>query len=60
MEDRIDLPHEVLDGLRDVSISFWLKTTKSGSQAIVSAANRSKDNGHIVYLWDAGSPLRVV
>ena len=51
-EDRIDLPHEVLDGLRDVSISFWLKTTKSGSQAIVSAANRSKDNEHIVYLWD--------
>ena len=50
MEDRIDLPHEVLDGLRDVSISFWLKTTKSGSQAIVSAANRSKDNEHIVYL----------
>ena len=51
-EDRIDLPHEVLDGLRDVSISFWLKTTKSGSQAIVSAANRSNDNEHIVYLWD--------
>ncbi len=49
-QDRIDLPHEVLDGLRDVSISFWLRTTKSGSQAIVSAANRSKDNEHIVYL----------
>ena len=51
-QDRIDLPHQVLDGLRDVSISFWLKTTKSGSQAILSAANRSNDNEHIVYLWD--------
>ncbi len=51
-QDRIDLPHEVLDGLRDVSISFWLKTTKPGSQAVLSAANRSNDNEHIVYLWD--------
>ena len=51
-QDRIDLPHEVLDGLWDVSISFWLKTTKPGSQAILSAANRSNDNEHIVYLWD--------
>ena len=51
-QDRIDLPHQVLDGLRDVSISFWLKTTKSRSQAILSAANRSRDNEHIVYLWD--------
>ena len=50
--DRIDLPHEVLDGLRDVSVSFWLKTTKPGSQAVLSAANRSNDNEHIVYLWD--------
>ena len=50
--DRIDLPHQALDGLRDVSISFWLKTTKPGSQAVLSAANRSNDNEHIVYLWD--------
>ena len=53
--DRIDLPHEVLDGLRDVSISFWLKTTRSGSQAVLSAANRSNDNELIVYLWDQGT-----
>ena len=51
-DDRIDLPHQVLDGVRDVSISFWLKTTKAGSQAVLSAANRSNDNEHIVYLWD--------
>ena len=51
-QDRIDLPHQVLDGLRDVSISLWLKTTKSQSQSILSAANRSEDNEHMVYLWD--------
>ena len=51
-QDRIDLPHQVLDGLRDVSISLWLKTTKSQSQSILSAANRSDDNEHMVYLWD--------
>ena len=51
-DDRIDLPNRVLDGLRDVSISFWLKTTKPRSQSILSAANRSNDNEHMVYLWD--------
>ena len=48
--DRIDLPHQVLDGLRDVSVSLWLKTTNSGQQAIVSGANRSNDNEYLIYL----------
>ena len=48
-DHRIDLPHQALDGLFDVTISFWLKTTKSEAQAIVSGANRSNDNEHIVY-----------
>ena len=48
-DHRIDLPHQVLDGLFDVTVSFWLKTSKSGAQAIVSGANRSNDNEHIVY-----------
>ena len=53
--DRVDLPHEVLDGRRDVSISFWLRTANPGSQTVLSAANRSNDNEHIVYLWDQSS-----
>ena len=47
---RIDLPHQVLDGRLDVTIAFWLKTSKAEGQAIVSGANRTNDNEHIVYL----------
>ena len=48
-QDRIDLPHKVLDGLRDVSVSLWLKTTNRGEQAIVSGANAGNDNEYILY-----------
>ncbi|MCY3762174.1 MAG: LpqB family beta-propeller domain-containing protein [Gemmatimonadetes bacterium] len=48
-DHRIDLPHQALDGLFDVTVSFWLKTTKSGAQAILSGANLSNDNEHILF-----------
>ena len=49
-DHRIDLPHEVLNGRLDVTIAFWLKTSKSGAQTIVSSANQLNDNEHIVFL----------
>ena len=51
---RIDLPHEVLDGLLDVTIAFWLKTSKSGAQTIVSGANQLNDNEHVVFFLNEG------
>ena len=51
---RIDLPHQVLDGRLDVTIAFWLKTSKTGQQAIVSGANRTNDNEHIVFFFNEG------
>ena len=56
-DHRIDLPHQALDGLFDVTISFWLKTSKSGAQAILSGANQSNDNEHIVF-FISGSRFR--
>ena len=50
IDDRIDLPHEVLNGRLDVSIAFWLKTSKSEAQTIVSGANQFNDNEHVVFL----------
>ena len=47
---RIDLPHKVLNGRLDVSTAFWLKTSKSGAQTIVSGANQLDDNEHVVFL----------
>ncbi len=49
-DHRIDLPHKVLDGRLDVTIAFWLKTSKTGAQTIVSGANQLNDNEHIVFL----------
>lgn len=53
-DHRIDLPHKVLNGRLDVSISFWLKTSKSGAQTIVSSANQLNDNEHVVFLLNEG------
>ena len=53
-DHRIDLPHKVLDGLLDVTIAFWLKTSKSGAQTIVSGANQLNDNEYIVFFLNEG------
>ena len=53
-DHRIDLPHEVLNGRLDVTIAFWLKTSKSGAQTIVSGANQFNDNEYIVFFLNEG------
>lgn len=53
-DHRIDLPHEVLNGRLDVTIAFWLKTSKSGAQTIVSGANQLNDNEYIVFFLNEG------
>ncbi len=53
-DHRIDLPHNVLDGRLDVTIAFWLKTSKSGAQTIVSGANQFNDNEYIVFFLNEG------
>ena len=53
-DHRIDLPHEVLNGRLDVTVAFWLKTSKSGAQTIVSGANQFNDNEYIVFFLNEG------
>ncbi len=53
-DHRIDLPHKVLNGRLDVTIAFWLKTSKSGAQTIVSGANQLNDNEYIVFFLNKG------
>ena len=48
-DHRIDLPHKVLDGLLDVTIAFWLKTSKTGTQSIISGANQNNENEYLIY-----------
>ena len=53
-DHRIDLPHKVLNGRLDVTTAFWLKTSKSGAQTIVSGANQLNDNEYIVFFLNEG------
>ncbi len=46
----IALPNEVLDGLSNFTTTFWMKTTKTGPQIIVSAANETHDEEFAIFL----------
>jgi hypothetical protein len=37
-DDRVDLPHQALDGLSDFTLDLWLNTTDSDFGAIASGA----------------------
>ena len=45
----IDIPEALLDGEGDVTTSYWLRTTKTGQQAIVSAPNSSNNNEYLIF-----------
>jgi len=47
--DYLQLPEELIDGLTDVSVSFWIKTTRTGSQSILSSAGDSALNEFLVF-----------
>ncbi|HEY5651269.1 MAG TPA: LamG-like jellyroll fold domain-containing protein, partial [Acidimicrobiia bacterium] len=43
-DDRLDLDPAILDGAGDASFAVWIKTTKTGTQTLVSGANTTNDN----------------
>ncbi|MEM9418111.1 MAG: LamG-like jellyroll fold domain-containing protein [Planctomycetota bacterium] len=55
--DRVTLPVEVLDGLTDYTVSLWLKTTKTGQQAVFSGASGSNNNSQLLF-FNNSSQLR--
>ena len=54
---RINLPHEVLNGRTDVSVAFWLKTSKTGAQSIGGGANQKNENEYLIYFLDKSQLL---
>ena len=50
----ISIPHEVIDGAEEITISFWMKTTSS-SDGIVSAASSEGGNELLIYLNSDGT-----
>jgi hypothetical protein len=51
--DRVDLPAEALDGLSDLTISLWFKTTKTGQGMFLSGANSGNDNEVLFFLYSS-------
>jgi len=51
--DRLDLPRAALSGATSATTAFWLKTTHTGSQAILSGAKASSDNEYLVFFESA-------
>jgi subtilisin family serine protease len=43
LDDRVDLDAQILDGASDVTVALWVKTNKTGVQALVSGANAGND-----------------
>ncbi|HLF71355.1 MAG TPA: LamG-like jellyroll fold domain-containing protein [Dehalococcoidia bacterium] len=57
--DRVDLPAQAINGLSDLSLALWLKTTQTSPlRSIVSAANATNDNEFSVFVIN-GTTLRL-
>ncbi|MDH3249254.1 MAG: putative Ig domain-containing protein [Acidimicrobiia bacterium] len=52
LDDRVDLDPGVLDGAGDISFATWFRTTKTGTQTIISGANPGNDNEYAISFVD--------
>lgn len=52
-DDRVDLQAEALDGTDDVTAAFWLRSTHTGAQSLLSGANATNSNEYFIYLADS-------
>ncbi|MEM6799272.1 MAG: LamG domain-containing protein, partial [Planctomycetota bacterium] len=50
--DRVDLPHMVLDGKTTYSLAWWVKSESTGVQTILSGANASTSNAALLVFSD--------
>lgn len=48
----IDIPSGALTNGGDVTATFWIKTSKTGGQAIVSGARSGEDNEYLIFFID--------
>ncbi|WP_425399780.1 LamG-like jellyroll fold domain-containing protein [Aeoliella sp.] len=51
--DRIDVPISSIDGRQQVSVAWWMRTSKTGEQAILSGANSSYSaaNAFLIFFY---------
>jgi hypothetical protein len=47
--DRVTLPNGVVNGRTTLTATWWMKTSKTGEQAIVSGANSTQNNEYLLF-----------
>lgn len=47
--DRISVPHTAVDGAPQVSVAWWMKTTNTGQQAVLSGARAGQANAFLLF-----------
>jgi len=50
VNDRVQIPYQVMNGTGDFTMGVWIRTAKNGQQAIVSGANGSQNNEFLLFL----------
>ena len=46
--DRVDIPNTILNGATNVTSTFWIKTSKFGTQVIISGARYGNANEYLI------------
>ncbi|MEP3831340.1 MAG: LamG-like jellyroll fold domain-containing protein [Rhodopirellula bahusiensis] len=57
-DDLVELDATIVDGAADLTTAFWLKTSKTGQQAIVSAARSDSSNNEYLLFFQNDTELR--
>ncbi|HXG61257.1 MAG TPA: LamG-like jellyroll fold domain-containing protein [Planctomycetota bacterium] len=47
--DRVSLPHSLVNGRTNLTVAWWMKTSKTGNQAIVSGATAAQSNSFLLF-----------
>lgn len=56
-DEYILLPNTVIDGLGDFTVTYWMKTTKTTSSAVISGANAGSNNEYLIFAADTSLAL---
>ena len=52
VDDTVTLDPAILDGAVHVTVEFWLNTTRTGDQSIISGANELSNNEYLIFIND--------
>ena len=55
LDEYVSIPNTTLDGIGTVTATYWMKTSKTSSSAIISGANASSNNEFLIFQGDTST-----